>query len=62
MTDITKCDRAICPLATNCHRFTAPADSRQSYFIWPDDKKDDGNCMEFWDNDPESVPEEEMGS
>lgn len=48
MTDITKCSWSQCPLKHNCHRYTALADKRQSYFIEPPIK--DGKCEYFWDN------------
>jgi hypothetical protein len=42
MTDITKCKGDGCPMKKSCHRFTAPDDEYQSYFVESPIK--DGKC------------------
>jgi hypothetical protein len=46
MTDITKCTGEGCPLKETCHRFTAPAEMYQSYFMTPPVLN--GKCEYYW--------------
>jgi len=47
MTDITKCSGENCPMKESCYRYTAEADTMQSYFIEPPIK--DGKCEHYWE-------------
>lgn len=50
MTDITKCAGDGCPLKETCHRFTAPAEMYQSFFMTPPVKN--GKCEYYWNTNP----------
>ena len=47
MPDITMCEGTGCPRKESCHRFTAPAEEYQSYFVTPP-VKEDGKCEMYW--------------
>jgi hypothetical protein len=53
MTDITKCAGDGCPLKETCHRFTAPAEMYQSFFMTPPVKN--GKCEMYWGETAQSI-------
>lgn len=53
MTDITKCKGVNCPFQEKCYRFTAEADTYQSYFTESPFK--DGKCDMYWGEKAEGI-------
>lgn len=52
MPDITMCEGKNCPIKNTCYRYTAKADSYQTYFTESPYIKNDkiGTCEYWWDN------------
>jgi trans-aconitate methyltransferase len=48
MPDIAMCDNSQCPQRATCHRFTAIASYRQSYFVGCAPDAQTGECKHYW--------------
>lgn len=53
MADITKCSGLGCPHKETCYRYTATADTNQSYFVNPPIK--DNKCDLYWGENSQSI-------
>ena len=53
MVDITKCKGDSCPRKEDCYRFTAEADTWQSWFVVP--PFDGDKCDMFWGESSENI-------
>jgi hypothetical protein len=50
MADITMCRDEGCPKITKCHRYTAPVNEYRQSIFTKSPRKDDDDCVMFWDN------------